>query len=269
MRKVASYSGHQLCKVRENYLFQRNRVCKFSSHQLLKIRETYKWQAQTLNKILENLPKTLNFDQCRGIGVCGRADSMYLDDISESDMPLDGEGGVLDDYPYYYGHYHRHKNSKDRRLDEDGNRLPYDEEKQEHISLLIPPEFMSSFSHNNKDFREKYNSAASTTSTTPSSLCRRQQILDVSELHSLLDNHELNHTKDCQKENETEVESEKNIEVEENIKKSCSETSSIYNVEEDLQTPEPQIQSTLNQEIKENDDGVHHTNDNNENENMV
>jgi len=61
-------------------------VCKFSGHQLIKLRETYKWQAQTLNKILENLPKTLNLDTCRGMSGCGRVDSIYMDEITNGEF---------------------------------------------------------------------------------------------------------------------------------------------------------------------------------------
>ncbi|CAG7717187.1 unnamed protein product [Allacma fusca] len=119
IRRVSGYSAQQLCKVRENYLFQRNRVCKFSSHQLLRLRETYKWQAQTLNKILENLPRTLNLDTCRGIGTCGRTDSIYLEDISEFQSIDDS------DYP-----------------PDSINPVRMSHEKLEHVSLLIPPQFM-------------------------------------------------------------------------------------------------------------------------------
>lgn len=120
IRRVSSYSTHQLCKVRENYVFQRNRVGKFSSHQMLRLRETYKWQAQTLNKILENLPKTLNFDTCRGIGACGRTDSIYLDDMSE----LRPDSILLDPAQLRMG---------------DGP--GFSKTKLEHVTLLIPPEF--------------------------------------------------------------------------------------------------------------------------------
>ena len=119
---MSGYSAHQLCKVRENYLFQRNRVCKFSSHQLLRLRESYKWQAQTLNKILENLP-TLNLDTCRGVSTCGRTDSIYLEDISEFQSVDEDSSygpGILDICPR--------------------DRLQI--EKLEHLSLLIPSEFL-------------------------------------------------------------------------------------------------------------------------------
>jgi hypothetical protein len=51
--------------VRENYVFQRNKIRKFSAHQVLRFREGYKYQQQTLNKVLENLP-SLYFENCRG-----------------------------------------------------------------------------------------------------------------------------------------------------------------------------------------------------------
>lgn len=73
MKKVRDYSTGQLSWVRENYVFQRNRIRKFSSTQVLRFRETYKYQQQTLNKILENLP-TLYIDNCRS-GQCGRSDA--------------------------------------------------------------------------------------------------------------------------------------------------------------------------------------------------
>lgn len=63
--------------VRENYVFQRNKIRKFSAHKVLQLRETYKYQQQTLNKVLENLP-SLYFDNCRA-GTCGRAESLIID----------------------------------------------------------------------------------------------------------------------------------------------------------------------------------------------
>lgn len=63
--------------VRENYVFQRNKIRKFSAHKVLQLRETYKYQQQTLNKVLENLP-SLYFDNCRA-GTCGRAESLIFD----------------------------------------------------------------------------------------------------------------------------------------------------------------------------------------------
>ena len=118
---MSTYSTHQLCRVRENYLFQRSRVCKFSSHQLLKLRETYKWQAQTLNKILENLPN-LNFDTCRGMGACGRTDSIYLDE-------LDGDAEFLPAEATQNGNGHAIDNNT--------------EERAERVSLLIPAELLA------------------------------------------------------------------------------------------------------------------------------
>jgi hypothetical protein len=55
----------QLNWVRENYVFQRNKIRKFSAHQVLRLREGYKYQQQTLNKVLENLP-SFYFENCRG-----------------------------------------------------------------------------------------------------------------------------------------------------------------------------------------------------------
>lgn len=107
-------------------MFKRNQVCQFSSHQLLRLRETYKWQAQTLNKILENLPRGLNFDTCRGMGACGRTDSIYLDDMG------DEFGGPLtvDAEVYRLGLNHHKRSHSD---------------KMEHVSLLIPPEFVAEY----------------------------------------------------------------------------------------------------------------------------
>lgn len=65
MRRVRDYSTGQLNWVRENYVFQRNKIRKFSAHQVLRIREGYKYQQQTLNKVLENLP-SFYFENCRG-----------------------------------------------------------------------------------------------------------------------------------------------------------------------------------------------------------
>jgi len=62
---VREYSTGQLNWVRENYVFQRNKIRKFSAHQVLKLREGYKYQQQTLNKVLENLP-SFYFENCRG-----------------------------------------------------------------------------------------------------------------------------------------------------------------------------------------------------------
>lgn len=65
MRRVRDYSTSQLNWVRENYVFQRNKIRKFSAHQALRLREGYKYQQQTLNKVLENLP-SFYFENCRG-----------------------------------------------------------------------------------------------------------------------------------------------------------------------------------------------------------
>lgn len=65
MKRVREYSTSQLNWVRENYVFQRNKIRKFSAHQVLRLREGYKYQQQTLNKVLENLP-SFYFENCRG-----------------------------------------------------------------------------------------------------------------------------------------------------------------------------------------------------------
>lgn len=77
MKRVRDYSTSQLNWVRENYVFQRNKIRKFSAHQVLRLRESYKYQQQTLAKVLENLPN-LYFDNCRS-GSCGKSDSMMFD----------------------------------------------------------------------------------------------------------------------------------------------------------------------------------------------
>lgn len=74
---MRDYSTVQMNWVRENYVFQRNKIRKFSAHKVLQLRETYKYQQQTLNKVLENLP-SLYFDNCRA-GTCGRAESLIFD----------------------------------------------------------------------------------------------------------------------------------------------------------------------------------------------
>lgn len=74
---MRDYSTTQLNWVRENYVFQRNKIRKFSAHKVLQLRETYKYQQQTLNKVLENLP-SLYFENCRA-GTCGRAESLIFD----------------------------------------------------------------------------------------------------------------------------------------------------------------------------------------------
>lgn len=84
---MREYSTSQLNWVRENYVFQRNKIRKFSAHQILRIRESYKYQQQTLNKVLENLP-SLYFENCRS-GSCGRSDSAAFDpDVEVIDMYL-------------------------------------------------------------------------------------------------------------------------------------------------------------------------------------
>lgn len=65
MKRVRDYSTSQLNWVRENYVFQRNKIRKFSAHQVLRLREGCKYQQQTLNKVLENLP-SFYFENCRG-----------------------------------------------------------------------------------------------------------------------------------------------------------------------------------------------------------
>lgn len=77
VRKVRDYSSTQLNWVRENYIFQRNKIRKFSAHKVLQLRQTCKYQQQTINKVLENLP-SLYFENCRS-GTCGRADSIIFD----------------------------------------------------------------------------------------------------------------------------------------------------------------------------------------------
>lgn len=82
MKRVRDYSTSQLNWVRENYVFQRNKIRKFSAHQVLRLRESYKYQQQTLAKVLENLPN-LYFDNCRS-GSCGKSDSMIFDPTKDT-----------------------------------------------------------------------------------------------------------------------------------------------------------------------------------------
>lgn len=63
--------------VRENYVFQRNKIRKFSAHQVLRLREGYKYQQQTLNKVLENLP-SFYFENCRGRGEEDIAEGKFI-----------------------------------------------------------------------------------------------------------------------------------------------------------------------------------------------
>lgn len=70
---MREYSASQLNWVKENYVFQRNRIRKFSSHQILRFRESYKYQQATLGKLMETLP-SLYLDNCRS-GSCGKTDS--------------------------------------------------------------------------------------------------------------------------------------------------------------------------------------------------
>lgn len=74
---MRDYSTNQLNWVRENYVFQRNKIRKFSTHQVLRLRESCKYQQQTLNKVLENLPN-LYLDNCRN-GSCGKSESVVYD----------------------------------------------------------------------------------------------------------------------------------------------------------------------------------------------
>lgn len=98
MKRVREYSTTQLNWVRENYVFQRNKIRKFSAHQILRIRESYKYQQQTLNKVLENLP-SLYFENCRS-GSCGRSDSMAFDpDVEVIDMYLKSKIEMLSRLP--------------------------------------------------------------------------------------------------------------------------------------------------------------------------
>lgn len=143
VRRVANYSAHQLCKVRENYVFKRNQVCKFSSHKLLRIRESYKWQALTLNKILENLPRGLNFDTCRGMGACGRTDSIYLDDFGDEFGFLHHDLVHAEVYQMTSGHSLGGFKSIEGNVD-----------KMEHVSLLIPPEFVNEYQQGTSDDEE-------------------------------------------------------------------------------------------------------------------
>lgn len=78
---MRDYSTSQLNWVRENYVFQRNKIRKFSAHQVLRLRESCKYQQQTLNKVLENLPN-LYFDNCRS-GSCGKNGSIVFDPTKE------------------------------------------------------------------------------------------------------------------------------------------------------------------------------------------
>lgn len=84
---MRDYSTSQLNWVRENYVFQRNKIRKFSAHQVLRLRESYKYQQQTLNKVLENLPN-LYFDNCRS-GSCGKSDSMVFDPTKDDLSGMD------------------------------------------------------------------------------------------------------------------------------------------------------------------------------------
>lgn len=70
---MREYSASQLNWVKENYVFQRNRIRKFSSHQILRFRESYKYQQATLGKLMETLP-SLYLDNCRN-GSCGKTES--------------------------------------------------------------------------------------------------------------------------------------------------------------------------------------------------
>lgn len=117
-------------------MFKRNQVCKFSNHQLLRLRETYKWQAQTLNKILENLPRGLNFDTCRGMGACGRTDSIYLDDFGEE---------IHCPHTIHPELYHLTSGSQQLHHHLMGFPSGSRADKLEHVSLLIPPEFVSEY----------------------------------------------------------------------------------------------------------------------------
>lgn len=114
---MRDYSTTQLNWVRENYVFQRNKIRKFSAHKVVQLRETYKYQQQTLNKVLENLP-SLYFENCRA-GTCGRAESIVFD-------PADVESIDV---------YIKTKIEKLTRLDDP----PVDDVNQSKLSLYYTP----------------------------------------------------------------------------------------------------------------------------------
>ena len=86
VKRVRDYSTTQLNWVKENYVFQRNKIRKFSAHQALRLREGYKYQQQTLNKVLENLP-SFYFENCRG--------------RNEDDEEFDGKSGKYSIFKYF------------------------------------------------------------------------------------------------------------------------------------------------------------------------
>ena len=86
---MRDYSNGQLNWVKENYVFQRNKIRKFSSHQVLRLREGCKYQQQAVNKVLENLPN-LYLDNCRS-GSCGHYDSTIIDPDVLEHLPSNPE----------------------------------------------------------------------------------------------------------------------------------------------------------------------------------
>ena len=118
MKRVKDYSNGQLNWVRENYVFQRNRIRKFSAHQVLRLRESYKYQQQTLNKLLENLP-SLYVENCRS--GCGKGESIYF-----------GSDGDFENYKPHHHHHHHHP-------DHPVSPSNASEDNQSHVSLYYTP----------------------------------------------------------------------------------------------------------------------------------
>lgn len=87
--------------MRENYVFQRDRVQKFSSHQVLRFRESYKYQQQTLNKILENLP-SLYLDNCRGSSCSRSESSVFVEHRDGVDVQVEDAGALDERESVYY-----------------------------------------------------------------------------------------------------------------------------------------------------------------------
>ena len=55
-----------MLRARENYVAGRSRVGRFTAAQLERVRDTYELHQKTLNKILENIPVSLDYlEACR------------------------------------------------------------------------------------------------------------------------------------------------------------------------------------------------------------
>lgn len=86
---------------------------------------------------MENLPRGLNFDTCRGMGACGRTDSIYLDDFGD-------EFGFLH-HDLVHAEVYQMTSGHSLSLGGTFKSIEGNGDKMEHVSLLIPPEFVNDY----------------------------------------------------------------------------------------------------------------------------